>query len=125
MSFAALRSTFCFRYHRPDQRERHDGAALVHGCNVEIHDQLVRSQLKLTWRLAKLAHQLRPDNSVRLSNDVCTVMGAALDRAERYSLQTEEHDTVLTQLHSRNKQIAGLGLSYAAGHAASSREVTQ
>ncbi len=73
-------------------------------------DQLLRSQMELTWRLAKLALELKSDQGVRASSDVARAMEAALEKAERYSRQTSKNGLALTHLNFLKQAIAGLGL---------------
>jgi len=75
-----------------------------------LDDQLVRSQLELTWTLAKLALELKSDRGVRVSSDVVQAMEAALGKAERYSRQTPKNGLALTHLNSLKQAIAGMGL---------------
>ena len=82
---------------RPDASDCHD-------------DQLLRSQLELTWSLAKLALELKSDQGVRASNEVARAMEAALEKAERYSRQTPKNGLALTHLNLLKQAIVGLGL---------------
>src|SRR5690242_18454565 len=112
MSFAALASTFWFRCYHSDQPEIKKRTAPRHqDRKIELQDQLLRSQLDLTWSLATLTRQLRSDDA-RLSNEIYAVMGATLRRAEHYSQQTTEHEAGLIQLESFKKRISALGLCF-------------
>jgi hypothetical protein len=73
-------------------------------------DQLLRSQLELTWSLAKLVLQLKSDCGIRASSDVAHAMEAALKKAERYSRQTPQNGLALTNLNSLKQAIEGMRL---------------
>lgn len=65
------------------------------------------------------------NNNVHLSDEICTVICALLDRAEGYSRQKAQDDLPLPQLQSLKKQIARFRISSFAGHPAFRRRIHQ
>src|SRR6185312_7331490 len=110
------------RFHRKTTTE--SAASLSQG-NDCLDDQLLRSQLKLTWNLAKLALELKSDPGAHVSSDVVRAVEAALERAERYSRQTSPNGLALTHLNALKEAIAGLGLNVAMKCAKSGPGITQ
>ena len=90
-----------------------------------LDDQLLHSQLKLTWNLAKPALQLKSDGGAHVSSDVVLAVEIALEKAERYSRQTPKEGPALTHLNALKEAIAGLGLNRATGCPESRQEVTR
>ena len=90
-----------------------------------LDDQLLRSQLALTWSLAKLALELKAEPSVLASSDMARAVETALEKAERYSRQTPQNGLALTHVNALKEAIAGLGVNVATGCPASGQWVTR
>ena len=110
------------RFHRKTTAESTPSLSEGDDC---LDDQLLRSQLKLTWNLAKLALELRSDDGAHASSDVIRAVETALEKAERYSRQTLQNGLALTHLNALKKAIAGLGLNVATECPESRQEVTR
>jgi hypothetical protein len=93
--------------------DRGETTATRHVVDDGLDDQLLRSQLELTWSLAKLALELKSEQGVRASSDIARAMEAALEKAERYSRQTPNAGLALTHLNALKQAIAGMGLAVA------------
>ena len=126
MSFATVASMFFSVWpHSANQRTKPQGFAPRPDASDCLDDQLLRSQLALTWNLAKLALELKADPSVLASSDIARAVETALEKAERYSRQTPKNGLALTHLNALKEAIAGLGLNVATGSPASGQEVTR
>ena len=110
------------RFHRKTTSESTPSPSEGDDC---LDDQLLRSQLKLTWNLARLALELRSDDGAHVSSDVIRAVETALEKAERYSRQTPQNGLALTHLNALKEAIAGLGLNVATKCAKSGPGITQ
>jgi hypothetical protein len=108
------------RFHRRTTAESTPSPSEGDDC---LDDQLLRSQLKLTWNLAKLTLELRSDDGAHVSSDVIRAVETALEKAERYSRQTPKNGQALTHLNTLKKAIAGMGLGVATESSESRHEV--
>ena len=111
VSFATVASVFfsVWRY-PPGRTTTPESIAARPDASDCLDDQLLRSQINLTWCLAKLTLELKSECGVRASDDVAHAMEAALEKAERYSRQTPKSGLGLTHLNSLKQAIVGMGL---------------
>ena len=100
---AAMFHSMWPRFHRKATAESSPSPYEGGDC---LDDQLLRSQLKLTWNLAKLALELRSDDGAHVSSDVIRAVETALEKAERYSRQTSKNGQALTHLNALKQAIA-------------------
>jgi hypothetical protein len=111
MSFAAVASVFFWAWPRSThQKVTPEGTASHSDLRDCLEDQLLRSQLELTWSRAKLALELESEGDGRASSEMARAMEVALEKAERYSRQTAKHPPALMHLNSLKQAIAGLCL---------------
>jgi hypothetical protein len=123
VGFATVVSIFFPGWPRSaDRRTKPESTASQLDVSDCLDDQLLRSQMDLTWCLAKLALKLKSDSGVRASSDVGRAVEAALEKAERYSRQTPKNGLALTHLNSLRQAIAGLGLDVQPPGAETSQE---
>jgi hypothetical protein len=126
VSFATVASMFFSVWpHSADQKTRSQSFALRPDASDSLDDQLLRSQLELTWTLARLALELKADSGVLASSDVARTLETALEKAERYSRQTSKKGLALIHLNALKEAIGGMGLNVATGCPESGQEVTQ
>jgi hypothetical protein len=111
VSFATIASMFFSVWpHCDGHKRKPESIAPRRDASDCPDDQLLRSQMELTWCLAKLALEPKSDRGVRASSDAADAMEAALKKAERYSLQTPQNGLALTNLNSLKQAIAGMRL---------------
>jgi len=111
VSLATVASMFFWAWPRSTHRKvTTEGAASHSDLQDCLDDQLVRSQLELTWSLAKLALELKSASDGRASSEMARAMEVALEKAERYSRQTAKSPPHLMHLISLKQAIAGMGL---------------
>jgi hypothetical protein len=111
VSFATVASMFFWAWPRSTHRKvTPEGSASHSDLRNCLEDQLLRSQLELTWSLAKLALELKSDSDGRPSSDMARAMEVALEKAERYSRQIAKNEPALMHLNSLKQAIAGLSL---------------
>jgi hypothetical protein len=106
-----------------DQKTKSQSFAPRPDASDCLDDQLLRSQLELTWTLARLALELRTDSGVLASSDIARALETALEKAERYSRLTSKNG--LAHLNALKEAIGGIGLNVATGCPESGQEVTQ
>jgi len=112
VSFATVASMFFSVWpHSAGQKTKPQSFAPRPDASDCLDDQLLRSQLELTWSLAKLALELKADPSVLASSDMARAMEAALEKAERYSRQTPKNGLALIHMNALKEAIASLGLN--------------
>jgi hypothetical protein len=107
MSFAAVASVFFWAWPRSTHRKATpEGTASHSDLRDCLEDQLLRSQLELTWSRAKLALELESEGDGRASSEMARAMEVALEKAERYSGQTAKNPPALMHLNSLKQAIA-------------------
>jgi hypothetical protein len=96
-------------------RDCAEATAIQHVVDEGLDEQLLPESIATTWCLAKLALELKSEQSVRAFGDIGRAMEAALEKAERHYRQTPKAGPALTHLNSLRQAIAGLGPNVATG----------